>query len=461
MTGDEILDAMEHIDPDLIEAADVPVQKRRKPYWVAAVAAVLILAISALSLLHQLTPRQPTLPTLSLFHHIVNPEKVTGISHIGTPSNSSNSNGPNFNRVTDHFYIGIILEAKVVEILPDIYRDPNGRVQYHLLILETVDVIRGENIPQKFFMRIPAYMSPELNQFDSLIVSLHQLGIENYILRNESSSQYEAFSLLFELFSDFSIVPFRNGVWDPSLWEMDGWYFSNNLQYLLNGEEWSLYPAKKGTTIAQCKKNIKNLVAETSMLYEYKVYTQADIGQDTVFAYVAPFENGVFLQEYYFTREGSLRYIRTINGIMTNEVIYVSKDSAVYEGECFTHEDLSNVPNLAEYLDALKDTLNTMSSPHADFYKDKQVELKNTWASAKYFKSNGQVYSIIKICWQYDTTDTTDQSSYYRDTQYFLLSYDGSCREMEREEMLQIIGSETFTEAPYDQLTYYPPTFHY
>ena len=46
MTGDEILDAMEHIDPDLIEAADIPMKKRRKPYWVAAVAAVLAIAVT-------------------------------------------------------------------------------------------------------------------------------------------------------------------------------------------------------------------------------------------------------------------------------------------------------------------------------------------------------------------------------------------------------------------------------
>ena len=45
MTGDEILDAMEHIDPDLIADADAPTKKRRKPYWFAAVAALLIIAI--------------------------------------------------------------------------------------------------------------------------------------------------------------------------------------------------------------------------------------------------------------------------------------------------------------------------------------------------------------------------------------------------------------------------------
>lgn len=45
MTGDEILDAMEHIDPDLIADADAPTKKRRKPYWFAAVAALLVLAV--------------------------------------------------------------------------------------------------------------------------------------------------------------------------------------------------------------------------------------------------------------------------------------------------------------------------------------------------------------------------------------------------------------------------------
>ena len=45
MKPDEILDAMEHIDRDLIEAADRPVKRHRKPYWVAALAAMLVLGI--------------------------------------------------------------------------------------------------------------------------------------------------------------------------------------------------------------------------------------------------------------------------------------------------------------------------------------------------------------------------------------------------------------------------------
>lgn len=65
MTGDEILDAMEHIDPDLIADADAPTKKRRNPYWFAAVAAVLILAIGISSLFpggrESPIPRKPTI----------------------------------------------------------------------------------------------------------------------------------------------------------------------------------------------------------------------------------------------------------------------------------------------------------------------------------------------------------------------------------------------------------------
>lgn len=46
MTGDEILDAMEHIDADLIEAANATQKnKHTRPYWFAAVAAVLLILI--------------------------------------------------------------------------------------------------------------------------------------------------------------------------------------------------------------------------------------------------------------------------------------------------------------------------------------------------------------------------------------------------------------------------------
>ncbi len=61
MTGEELLDAMEHIDPELIEAADTPVKKRKTPRWIVAIAAILVLAISVSMLLKNgLTDPKPT-----------------------------------------------------------------------------------------------------------------------------------------------------------------------------------------------------------------------------------------------------------------------------------------------------------------------------------------------------------------------------------------------------------------
>ena len=55
MTGNEILDAMEHIDPDLIEKAETATaKKKRKPYWIAAVAAALALVIGIGTLMNPL-----------------------------------------------------------------------------------------------------------------------------------------------------------------------------------------------------------------------------------------------------------------------------------------------------------------------------------------------------------------------------------------------------------------------
>ena len=48
MTGDEILDAMAHIDPDLIEEAEDPSISRSSSYWFAAAAILLLIILTCL-----------------------------------------------------------------------------------------------------------------------------------------------------------------------------------------------------------------------------------------------------------------------------------------------------------------------------------------------------------------------------------------------------------------------------
>lgn len=56
MKGNQILDALEHIDPMLIQEAEAAVpQKRRKPFWMSAAAALLALVIGIGVFLHPLT----------------------------------------------------------------------------------------------------------------------------------------------------------------------------------------------------------------------------------------------------------------------------------------------------------------------------------------------------------------------------------------------------------------------
>lgn len=103
MTGDKLLDAMEHIDADLIEAADGPVQKRRKPWWIAAVAAILAIVLTVAGLVN---PRIPTItgtdpaviPTLS---GIQNPGSLQLNKLIAGPEYPEMVQKPNYEDYSD------------------------------------------------------------------------------------------------------------------------------------------------------------------------------------------------------------------------------------------------------------------------------------------------------------------------------------------------------------------------
>lgn len=92
MTGDKILDAMEYIDADLIEDADMPPKKKRsKPYWFAAVAALLVLAIGIGTL-----PGSNNIPGTT-----TSPLNAPNIHLVAAPIYRQMAAYPNYNDYTD------------------------------------------------------------------------------------------------------------------------------------------------------------------------------------------------------------------------------------------------------------------------------------------------------------------------------------------------------------------------
>ena len=473
MNGNELLDIVGKIDPKLVQQTQKPPVIR----WIALAACLaLIIGITAMLLhpgasptpsnpvLQAPTEPSPTVPsvptspitpstlpsdptepstptdsTIPIRDFTVDPKKITGVQHLGNLSFPNNDpvEPPLF-----AFWIHLAVEVRVTDILPDLYLDPLTNYPYHILKLETLDVINGNNIPDFFYLRLPSYLSPELQHFDSLIISMNQVGIEDQILINTDQQIVESFSLLFETYNNYapyfgSVVAFTDGIFDPGLFELKGWSDGSVKDYLediLSGEPPKLlhdYPAKAGYTPADTKAHINNWIANRPNPLQYRnltVYTRDSFAYDEVFDYI---KTGVFAH----ARPNKPIYCRIINGFPTTEQITITVDSVTYSGEAFTQQDLQAMPDIGAFMEGLD--LDTLAPPHIN--DTSNLELIACGARGMYAKANGQVYGLVKINWTYFDKDAYYNWAFY-DGLYYLATTDGTIRPIEREELLALLG---------------------
>lgn len=460
MNGNEMLDIFGQIDPKLVH------QAKHRPIlrWTALAACLaLIIGISAMLLrpndgpvptdpvLQSPTlstspsttppadPTDPTVPTkpgISLMDATLSPEKITGIQHLGsitTINNDPTSSPPYF-----EFCIRLVVQARVTDILPDLYQDLLTNRKYHVLQLQTLDVINGHNIPESFYLRLDSYLSPELDRFDSLILSLQQVGIEDQLLINTDQRTVESFSLLFEICNHYapyfgSVVAFTDGVFDPTLFDLNRWGIGDYyLEQILTGEFLDYqYPAMSGYTTANTKAHINNWIDSRSEPEYYRnltVYTQASFAHDGVFDYV---QTGIFAH----FRPSNPVYTRIVNGFPTTERIVILDDTVTYEGEAFTQQDLQAMPDIGAFIEGLD--LDSIAPPHIEDTSD--LKLHSCGATGLYTKVDGQVYGVVKIFWTYFEKDSYYHSVFY-DGLYYLAATDGTIRPIERDELTDLIG---------------------
>ena len=405
-------------------------------------------------------PIPPPLPpnTIPLSNFLLWPEIIREIQQIGSrPENSSLS-------PTMPAYqcgINLVVVAKVKDVLPDVYQDPLTTRYYHILKMEMLDNVNVKNMPREFYLRLSTHLSTDLDIFTRLVLSIQQVGIENYLMINQDLSQMQPFSLLFELYSDQGmygslgdLIAFTDGVWDQRLYKMKGWERPSALT--------SDYPVcDEYNTIEDCRSRILKISSKNNIPTK-RVYTAKDIAtgtaQEEFLEWVKPFRNGVYAQK--FKESGTVYYTRLINNFPTNEVIRVSQEEANWLSEHFTEEDLFSLPDLGAFMTDLQlYKLETMNSPHSDFYKDKEVYLKSIWAEGKYYKVNGHIYGLVKVCWAYWTNRSSNAHKWpgsYVDAMYYLISADGSYVVAQRDEIAKLLG-EDFLEPEYDVLEPFPP----
>lgn len=453
MRGDELLDILEHIDPALIEQAD------RKPKatwlrWTAAAACLaVVIGLCALFLPgEEPEPGRTALPLMDLLNHRVYSQPLTGVQVKGSPTsgNAGTHSGTQGVRPTFEFRCHLMAEGRVAEVLPDVYTEALSQREYRILRVRTMDDILGQNFPREFYLRIDAGMSTELGQYDSLIFSLKQVGIDDFLMCNQTTNTLEAFTLLFELNSswyspDNTALAYTDGELDASLWELPGWSLGSYAEKKILEDGYNgRAPAKAGSSPADTKAEIRRRAAKNQKLQTLRVESQADFPENSVFEYVKPFVNGVFDQEYDSTNR--VTYTRLINGLRTNEQILVQGKTVIRSGEVFTQEDMATLPDVAALVSAVD--LEHMQNPHAQYYEGKDVRLWRKGATGMYAKVDGQVYGIVKVTWVFLQNGVYGTTVDYYDAIYYLMEPEGNIRTAAYEELYKLLRGDDFLVKP-------------
>lgn len=351
------------------------------------------------------------------------------------------------------FGMGMTAVGKVQQILPDTYARlgaSTAELRYRVIVMEITESVYGKNLPSEIYLTVPSYLDVNaLLNYDEILFAFKQKGFENYVLANETQKRAEAFSMMFETvpgYAEFCFVPFTDGVLDISLWREKGW--KNRLykeKYLLEFfDDRDNFLVMSGDTLEQAKKNVLNYLSDMyhtpldRVLYsEIFAYDEAK----EVLAHCKPFENGIYSQEAYVQNGSAIFFERCIYGFVTNEMIRISeKDGNVtYYGEAFTEEEIAGLPNIADFFESTN--LDSLSPMHTDI--PNSFETSKPKLSGKYIKYGGKIYSVARVAWRM-TGELNNESGYYLDDSYFIISEDGSATLIDREELRNLTGDDEF-----------------
>ena len=360
------------------------------------------------------------------------------------------------------FYVNTVIEARVIEILPDIYINPGEFYHYNVVRLKVIDAVLGEGIPDEVYLRYAARTTNPFEGYDTFLFSLRQIGIENFMMINDSKHKVEFFSHMFEVeeingIEYGSVIAFNGGIVDLSF--LDKIMDKDDRAYIehLMTDEKEDYPVVPGSSIAEAKEWVIDISGQSENFYLSK-YEHDFVTADDVFktdeakqimGYVAPSEMNIFRHTINtYKNKISASYKRIINGIETDEVIRIQaygdkSESVSKSGNAYTDADLSQVPHIGEVIENMPWT--KLDPPTIEFQPD--MILDSITAYGVYRKAYGEIVGIVRICWFYEINDDKRHAR-FRDTGYWLYDRNGNGQFLESDELISIIGDDGFVYKP-------------
>lgn len=446
MKKENLMDGLGGIDHDLIEEAERYPKRRKIRLWtkIGALAASVAVIVSLGLLLGK-----EDAPPLAAVH---DPYKLTGVQELSIGDRDDNIGPDKELRIAPNFPLHTVIEAEVLEILPDPYRPCQGR-EVRVVKLKVLDAIRGKGLPKEIYFCYPYYDTTLLEGYDRLILSVKQMGVEDYMLLNTTQKQGEFFPNMFEdaTFDPGygSVIAFKDGVVDAGFWDkanhrnMPDYYVERMLE---NPDEYG-YPAAYGDSPPDVKARIRKLVIQKGIPKRYDYLTAEDFFSTAesraIREYLSPASGNLFAHTIQWAGDGiwGLEYTRAVNGFLTDEVITVSpKGKIEKKGAQYSHEDIVKLPDLGAELEKLD--LLALSPPHID--PEEEVRLDYAQANGFYRKAGGEVYGIIRVKWQY--RPNSGGNRLLEDDYYCIYDAYGNSQVLERDALKAIIGDDLLIE---------------
>lgn len=325
------------------------------------------------------------------------------------------------------FEIRTVVEAEVIEVLPDEYYVPSNDWSYYVAKLRVLDAIRGENLPEEIYLRFTDSDRNVFDGYDSLILSMKQIGVENYLLINDRRGEYAYFPNMFETSRGAyvymgSVIAFEKGVVTDK-----EYHFS--------------YVADPGETIDAVKERI---LAATQGLSEDERYnafnsflpcdyfTAADListeEAEQAYAQILPDGKNAYMHELKIDGAAltgrvsiSATYTRVINGFATDETVSFSRNSGEVSrsGIRYDAADLASLPDISAVIEQI-DVAEVTLSDKDESTKEEYLDRWQCGVVGCYRKTADGVYGVLVVKW--DGSAGCDVQYDYR---YILYDGDG------------------------------------
>lgn len=349
-------------------------------------------------------------------------------------------------------FIGdLALKVKLTEILAGTYYSPDDIVPYRIARLEVMSDLSGAGLPSEIYLRFDADESELLSGYDLFIMSLYQIGVDDFVMINGDEQRLEFFPHMFDVPLSLGygcVIAFSNDVVSEEFLARasrvnpicpDGF---DKIRY-------KDYPVQSQTaTVTEVEQNIQKQYEKwTNSGISYRYITEDDIflteESRELYDYLNT-EGSVFMQSS-FSRDGiGITYTRVVSGFLTEEEISirVSKNGTaeiVRTGVTYTADEIKSFPDISSAIESRE--IIPESPPHLTY--SEKLKFRKGTVRGYCRKIDGKVCGIVAVMWIYDLGN-----GFTYDTEYEIYEKDGSARIIEADELCDMIEKNGFVRAP-------------